>query len=65
MKITGHTTEEIFEGYNIKTTDDVKAALVKEGQYMAAKMMWLRTCPDCPPNGDTLHYFEWPGRVIG
>ncbi len=31
MKIIGHETEEIFEGYNIKTTDDVKAALLKVG----------------------------------
>ena len=33
MKITGHKTEHIFERYNIKTTDDVKEALLKVGQY--------------------------------
>ncbi len=33
MKITGHKTEAIFERYNIKTTEDVKEALIKVGQY--------------------------------
>jgi integrase len=33
MKITGHKTEAIFERYNIKTTDDVKEALLKVGHY--------------------------------
>ena len=33
MKITGHKTESIFERYNIKTTDNVKDALIKAGQY--------------------------------
>lgn len=36
MKITGHKTEAIFERYNIKTTDDVKDALIKVGQYKPA-----------------------------
>ncbi|HXN52698.1 MAG TPA: hypothetical protein VN943_12245 [Candidatus Acidoferrum sp.] len=36
MKITGHKTEAIFERYNIKTTDDVKAALLKVGRYKGA-----------------------------
>lgn len=31
MMITGHKTEHIFERYNIKTTDDVKEALIKVG----------------------------------
>jgi integrase len=33
MQITGHKTEHIFERYNIKTTDDVKEALIKVGQF--------------------------------
>jgi integrase len=33
MSITGHLTEHIFERYNIKTTDDRKAALLKVGDY--------------------------------
>ena len=33
MKITGHKTEHIFERYNIKTTDDVREALIKVGQF--------------------------------
>jgi hypothetical protein len=33
MKITGHKTEAIFERHNIKTTEDVKEALVRVGQY--------------------------------
>jgi integrase len=33
MKITGHKTEHIFERYNIKTTDDVKEALIKVGAF--------------------------------
>jgi len=36
MKITGHKTEAIFERYNIKTTDDVREALIKVGQYNTA-----------------------------
>lgn len=36
MKITGHKTESIFERYNIKTTEDVKEALVRVGQYKSA-----------------------------
>jgi len=36
MKITGHKTEHIFERYNIVSTDDIREALVKVGQY--AKM---------------------------
>jgi hypothetical protein len=35
MKITGRRTEHIFERSNIKTTDDVKKALVKVGQFFA------------------------------
>ena len=33
MSITGHLTEHVFERYNIKTTDDRKAALLKVGDY--------------------------------
>ena len=33
MKITGHKTEAIFERYNIKTTDDVRDALIRVGQF--------------------------------
>ncbi len=33
MQITGHKTEHIFERYNIKTTDDLKEALIKVGQF--------------------------------
>jgi integrase len=33
MQITGHKIEHIFERYNIKTTDDVKGALIKVGQF--------------------------------
>jgi integrase len=33
MSITGHKTEHVFERYNIKTTDDRKAALLKVGNY--------------------------------
>jgi integrase len=33
MSITGHLTEHVFERYNIKTTDDRKAALLKVGEY--------------------------------
>ena len=36
MKITGHKTEAIFERYNIKTTDDVREALIKVGQFKNA-----------------------------
>jgi len=36
MKITGHKTEHVFERYNIVSTDDIREALVKVGQY--AKM---------------------------
>jgi integrase len=36
MKITGHKTEAIFERYNIKTTDDVREALIKVGQFKTA-----------------------------
>ncbi len=36
MKITGHKTEHIFERYNIKTTDDVREALIKVGKYKPA-----------------------------
>jgi integrase len=36
MKITGHKTEAIFERYNIKTTEDVKEALVRVGQFKPA-----------------------------
>lgn len=36
MKITGHKTEHIFERYNIVSTEDIREALVKVGQY--AKM---------------------------
>jgi hypothetical protein len=37
MKITGHRTEHVFERYNIVSTDDIREALVKVGQY--AKML--------------------------
>jgi hypothetical protein len=33
IKITGHKTEHIFERYNIKTTDDVREALIKVGKF--------------------------------
>jgi hypothetical protein len=33
MSITGHKTEHVFERYNIKTTDDRKAALILVGDY--------------------------------
>ena len=36
MQITGHKTEHIFERYNIKTTDDVKEALIKVGEFKSA-----------------------------
>jgi hypothetical protein len=36
MKVTGHKTEHVFERYNIVSTDDIREALVKVGQY--AKM---------------------------
>ena len=36
MKITGHKTEAILERYNIKTTDDVREALIKVGQFKNA-----------------------------
>ena len=39
MKITGHKTEHIFERYNIKTTEDVKEALLKVGQYKKADVI--------------------------
>jgi hypothetical protein len=38
MKITGHKTERIFERYNIKTTDDVREALIKIGQFKTASL---------------------------
>jgi integrase len=38
MKITGHKTEHIFERYNIKTTDDVREALIKVGQFKTASL---------------------------
>jgi integrase len=37
MMITGHKTEEIFERYNIKNTQDVKDALIKVGQFKNAQ----------------------------
>ncbi len=39
MRITGHKTEEIFERYNIKTTEDVKEALLKVGAYKKAPVI--------------------------
>lgn len=41
MKITGHKTEHIFERYNIKTTDDVREALIKVGQFKTASLAWI------------------------
>jgi len=38
MKINGHKTEAIFERYNIKTTDDVKEALIRVGQFKSASV---------------------------
>jgi len=38
MQITGHKTEHIFERYNIKTTDDVKEALIKVGEFKSASV---------------------------
>jgi integrase len=38
MKITSHKTEHIFERYNIKTTDDVREALIKVGKYKPASI---------------------------
>ena len=37
MSITGHLTEAVFERYNIKNTDDRKAALLKVGEYATAQ----------------------------
>jgi integrase len=45
MKITGHKTEHIFERYNIKTTDDVKEALLKVGQYKKVAVTEIGTSP--------------------
>jgi integrase len=42
MKITGHKTEHIFERYNIKTTDDVREALIKVGKYKPATIASIR-----------------------
>jgi len=39
MRITGHKTEHIFERYNIKTTDDVREALIKVGKYKPASIV--------------------------
>jgi len=39
MKITGHKTEHIFERYNIKSTDDVREALIKVGKYKPATVV--------------------------
>ena len=39
MKITGHKTEHIFERYNIKTTDDVREALIKVDKYKPASIV--------------------------
>ena len=36
MKITGDKTEHIFERYNMKTTDDVREALIKVGKFKPA-----------------------------
>jgi hypothetical protein len=38
MKITGHKTEHIFERDNIKTTKDVREALIKVGQFKTASV---------------------------
>jgi hypothetical protein len=38
MQITGHKTEHTFERYNIKTTDDVKEALIKVGEFKGASV---------------------------
>jgi len=42
MKIAGHKTEHIFERYNIKTTDDVRDALIKVGKYRPATIASIR-----------------------
>jgi len=36
MKITGHKTEHVFERYNIKTTEDIREALITVGQLSPA-----------------------------
>jgi integrase len=38
MKITGHKTEHIFERYNIKTTEDVREALIKVGKFKSSSV---------------------------
>jgi hypothetical protein len=39
MNITGHKAEYIFERYNIKTTEDVREAPLKVGQYQKAPVI--------------------------
>lgn len=38
MQITGHKTEAVFKRYNIRTTDEVKEALIKVGQFKPASV---------------------------
>jgi hypothetical protein len=39
VKITGHKTEHILERGNVKTTDDVREALIKVGKYKLASIV--------------------------
>jgi len=45
MQVTGHKTEHILERYNIKTTDDVKEALIKVGQFKHATVSSIAEKP--------------------
>jgi hypothetical protein len=38
MKITGHKTERVFERRNIKTTEDIREAFIKVGQFSRASV---------------------------
>jgi hypothetical protein len=40
MKITGHKTEPVFERYNIKTTEDIREALIKVGRAVLSRLCY-------------------------